>query len=515
MLEVAGVSKAFGATLALRGVSLTVRPGEIHGLCGRNGAGKSTLVKILSGLERPDGGTIRFFGEEVRFHRPRDAQASGIAVVDQELSVVPALTVEENIRLGALDEPFVKRARASRRRVKALLERLGLHGLSPTTLVEDLSMAERQLVEIARLLDRDARLLILDEPTASLSHKDSLAVMRSLRQISDQQTCILYVSHRLSEVLDLCSTITVLRDGEVVGDHRADLDHESLVRLIVGEEEGAATSRLTGAVAAVAAEDRSASRHPPNNAAVSIERVSVPSRVDDFSLALSPGEVVALAGQVGSGTSEILRALAGLDPSAQVKVKYAGKPLRLRNAVDARAAGVFFISNDRKGEGLFLNRSVEQNLLATRLYSQSRLGIVSSGALHRAARALAERAAVSEHVLRTTVSTLSGGNQQKVFIGRCLDRVPTRLLLLDEPTRGVDVRGRETIHDLIRGASKQGAAVLFASSEPEEILELADVVVSLQNGRVMSIRRSAELNAESLLSETTRHPSAGRSETHA
>jgi ABC-type sugar transport system ATPase subunit len=500
LLEVRDVSKAFGATQALRGVSLTVSPGEIHGLCGRNGAGKSTLVKILTGIEQPDAGIVRFQGEEVRFHRPRDAQAAGIAVIDQELSVVPVLTVEENVRLGAIDTPFMRRRNTSRR-VRALLDRVGLTNLSPSSPVEHLSMAERQLVEIARLLDRDASLLLLDEPTASLSLEDSLIVFDALRKLASEGTGVLYVSHRLGEVLDLCSQVTVLRDGAVVADKpTAALDHDSLVNLIVGEFE---QDRFeSGRRELDRAEGRDSASHA-SGTAVTIEHVAVPSKVVAFSLSILPGQVVALAGQVGSGTREVLRALAGLEPDARVAVTYSGRPLRVRRPSDALAAGIFYISNDRKNEGLFLSRSVEQNLLATRLKTLSKLGYVAPRVRRKVGRELASQVAVDPGMLSRPVAALSGGNQQKVFIGRCLDRRPTRLLLLDEPTRGVDAAGRESIHGLIRRASAQDAAVLFTSGEPDEVLELADVVVSFQHGTVVSIRSRSEVTEDRLLADTT------------
>jgi ABC-type sugar transport system ATPase subunit len=499
MLEVKGLSKTFGATKALQDVTLTIRPGEIHGLCGRNGAGKSTLVKILTGVERPEAGTIRFFGENLQLSGPRDAQTHGIAVVDQELSVVPVLTVAENIRLGAIDEPFLAGSRASRRRVQAVLARLGLDRLSPSTLVEDLPMPERQLIEIARLFDRNARLLILDEPTASLSYEDSVKVLRAIRQYADEKTCVLYVSHRLNEVLELCSHVTVFRDGRVVGDHKADaVSHEALVRLIVGEEDGLVPRNPEPSTTTP-----SAAGDGKQN--LSVERLVIPGRVHDFALDLAPGLIVALAGQVGSGTTEVLRALAGLESEAAVRVTCGGRRVRLRSAVAARRNGFFFISNDRKGEGLFFTRTVEQNLVATRLSSLSHLGLVTRRAIRQAARKLAIPATVDENVLPRPVGTLSGGNQQKVFIGRCLDRRPTRLLLLDEPTRGVDVQGRASIHEMIRNASAQGGAVLFASSEPEEILDLADVVVSMQDGHVVSTRPRSALTVERLVAETTQH----------
>ena len=492
--------KAFGATQALRGVSLTIAPGEIHGLCGQNGAGKSTLVKILTGLVRPDQGAISFQGREVRFARPADAQAAGIAVVDQELSVVPALTVAENVRLGAQDTPFFVRKRKADANVTAILERVGIGDIRPDTRLETLSMPLRQLVEIARLLDRNAQLLILDEPTASLSRGDSLIVFAALRELVSRGHSVLYVSHRLDEVLDLCDKITVLRDGQLVAMHEiAEINHQKLVRLIVGED----GTRAMAEGAANAAHRSNRATHAGHEREIVIERVSLPPALTSFSYRIQPGEVVGLAGQVGSGATEILRSLGGLEPDALVDVTCDGKALRLRKPADAIAAGIYFVSNDRQTEGLFLSRSIETNLVGTRLRLLSKLGFVRTGKARRLAASLAERVVVRGARLSADAADLSGGNQQKVFIGRTLDASRNRLLLLDEPTRGVDVGGRAEIHNLIRNACAEGTSVVFSSGESDEVLALADTIITLKAGEVVAVHARAEMTEESLLAETT------------
>ncbi|MDW5593442.1 sugar ABC transporter ATP-binding protein [Conexibacter stalactiti] len=503
LVEVRSASKAYGPTVALREVSLSVGAGEIHGLCGQNGAGKSTLVKVLAGLVQLDSGTVLLDGRPIELSRPLDAQHHGIALVDQELSVVPALTVEENILLGGAGRPFVRRRAADRARARELLERVGLSQLSPDARVESLSMAQRQLVEIARLLGREARLLILDEPTASLSRADSLVVFAALRELAARGHSVLYVSHRLDEVLDLCDRVTVVRDGARVADESATaLEPARLIELIMGDLH----RHERAANAARSAPDAS-------DAVELVVRVAQPPRIGGVALRIRAGSIVGLAGQVGSGTSELLRALAGLEPGGTASIELpGGRVARPTSSRAAQAAGIDFVSNDRKGEGLFLERSVGENLVATRLDRISRAGIVGRRALREVAGRLSERVHVKTRGLDAGVLELSGGNQQKVFIGRCLERGSDRILLLDEPTRGVDVHGRAEIHDLVREAAGNGTTVIFASGEPDEVLDLADVVVCLHGGDVVAVRRAEEMTASDLLAETTRGRAAATEE---
>lgn len=505
LVECLGITKSYGATQALKGVDFAIRAGQVHGLCGQNGAGKSTLVKIITGLIRPDSGTMRLGGNDVVLRSPADAQANGIAVVDQELSVIPALSVAENIMLGTRGDPFWRGRGYAHDRVRKLLDRVGLRDVSPEARLETLPIATRQLIEIARLLHRNAKVLVLDEPTASLSRGDSLVVFAALRELVSHGHGVVYVSHRLDEILDLCNAITVIRDGRRVAYHRvSDVNHRSLVQLIVGEE-GTADLR-----AQELAPEPSVGGDVPD--AVRVRHLSIPLRVAGVSFSVRPGEVVGLAGQVGSGATEILRTLGGLEPTADADIEVAGTPVRLRSPAKAIAAGLHFVSNDRKGEGLFLSRSVATNLIATRLASLSKLGVIRSGLAHATAEHLYGKVGVRGARLKTDVGDLSGGNQQKVFIGRCLDRQPCLLLLLDEPTRGVDVGGRAEIHKLIRQACADGAAAIFASGEPSEVLTLADRVITLNAGHVIGTHTAAELTEAQLLAETTTivdHPEGG------
>ena len=499
LLEVVGLDKSYGPVRAVRGLTLDVRVGEVHAICGHNGAGKSTLVKSLVGLVRPDAGTIRFDGVEMSFRNPQEAQAHGIALVNQELSLVPELSVEDNIFLGGIDVPLLYRRRRLSGRARSVLDELGLGHVQLATAVESLSIGERQLVEIARLLVRDARLLILDEPTATLSKPEIERVFRATRDLVARGRSVIFVSHRLDEVFELCDRVTVLRDGMRVGTHEMhEIDRRTLIEHMLGEMEG----------------ERSQVEHEhvlpgSGTTVVEIDRLHVPGSVEELSLSLESGIITGLAGQVGSGTSTVLRVLGGLVPNASGTIEVNGRPVLLNTPRRAARAGVLYIPNDRQREGLFLGQSVERNLTVTRLRRLSRFGVLLRRRVRRTARELATMAGVPLDRLGSPAASLSGGNQQKALLGRALQLKGTALLALDEPTRGVDVGGRADIHDLVRAAARDGTAVIFSSTELDEVLDLADVVVTIFAGRIVSIVPRAQASASAILADmTTAHGGA-------
>jgi ABC-type sugar transport system ATPase subunit len=399
VLEVEGLSKSFGPVRAVRSLSLDVRAGEVHAVCGHNGAGKSTLVKTLVGLVRPDEGVIRFEGEELSLRNPQDAQSHGIALVNQELSLVPELSVEDNVYLGGVDVPLVYRRRRLSEGAREVLDQLGLRHVQLGTPVETLSIGERQLVEIARLLVRDARLLILDEPTATLSKPEIERVFRATRDLVAQGRSVIFVSHRLDEVFELCDRVTVLRDGQRVATHEIhEIDRRSLIEHMLGEMEGVKTMQ-EHEHAVPGAEDT----------VVRIEGLTVPGSVDGVSLALERGIITGLAGQVGSGTSTILRALGGLVPSATGTVEVQGKRVLLNTPRRAAAAGVLYVPNDRQRAGLLLGQAVERNLTVSRLRRLSRLGVLLRRRIRRTARELATMTGVSLERLGSPAGRLCGG----------------------------------------------------------------------------------------------------------
>jgi len=497
LLEVRHASKSYGAVRALDDASLELAAGEILGLCGHNGAGKSTLVKILTGQVRPDSGEILMQGEPIEMRNSLQAQSHGLAIVDQELSLAPDLSVEENLFLGNIDLSFLRRPGAIRRRARDLVERIGLD-VDPRTPVQRLSIGERQLVEIARLVGRDARVLILDEPTATLSESEIERVFTVARELVREGRSAIFVSHRLDEVLDLCDRVTVLRDGRVVAARStADIaDRQELIKMMIGKE--------------LPPPQRSEAVEVAAGSGAVIEALTVPPAVQGFAHEIRGGEIVGLTGQVGSGTSEVLRALAGLEPEARGTLLLDGQPVKLGSPTGALRAGIAFASNDRKAEGLFLEKTVEANLVATRLPALSRLGLVRHRALRETARKLADFVKIDASRLGDTVEHFSGGNQQKVFLGRCLDRGDVKLLILDEPTRGVDVSGRAEIHQLIREAALAGVAVIFASTELDEILELSDVVVTMFGGQIVASLPREQTSAELISADMTMSHGSGK-----
>ncbi|MEV6844372.1 sugar ABC transporter ATP-binding protein [Actinoplanes sp. NPDC051411] len=490
LVRVDDLTKSFGGTQAVRGASFGIAAGEIHALCGHNGAGKSTVVKMLSGQETPDDGAIRIGGDLLDPRSRQVAQRSGIALVDQELSVVPSLTVAENLMLGDLKARWLNRRRTSAPRLRALLDNVGLGRVDLDQPLSELSIGERQLIEIARALGQEARLLILDEPTATLSDVESEYVYAAVRNVAATGCAVLFVSHRLGEVLDLCDRVTVMRDGAVVATTSVtDLTIDSLILQMLGEAPQRLGKRTGGA-----AEDSAD--------VLTVSGLSVPGRVEDFSIVLRPGHVYALAGQLGSGASDVLRATAGLVPAAAGDIRVDGVRVRTGYPIAAARAGIAFVSNDRKSEGLFLDKPISWNLLATRLPDVTRWGVLSRQRWSAALTRLVGLCGLDGRRTGDSVRSLSGGNQQKVFVGRGLGRSDVRVLLLDDPTRGVDVGGRAAIHVLLRDAADQGMAVLFGSTELEELLDLADVVVTMHKGVVVR-RHDGDVAGAVLLREMT------------
>lgn len=490
LLAAENISKRYGSVQALDGATLTLRPGEIHGLCGHNGAGKSTLVKVLTGLVQADSGEVTVDGASVSFRSPLAAQAAGITLVDQELSLAPDLSVEENIFLGQIGKRFTG-GRQGRELAVELLDQVGLSHVDPRTLAERLPLGERQLVEIARAVGRGAKIVLLDEPTATLSESEIERVFEVAGRLVADGKSLIYISHRLGEVLELCDRVTVMRDGRTVTSRScSDIDHrDELIQMMIGAELSPPEPHTSDVVR--------------GEVSTEIRHLHVPPLVRDFNLALAGGEIVGLTGQVGAGPSEVLRALAGLDPDAYGDLLVNGERVGLGSPRVALKAGVAFASNDRKGEGVFLQQPVRLNLLATRLDAISRLGFLLRRRAATLATHLASFVKVDPDRLPSLVATLSGGNQQKVFLGRCLDRGDVALLLLDEPTRGVDVAGRAEIHELLREAARAGTAVVFASTEVDEILDLSHRVVTMFAGRVVATRSRAEVTAGVLSADMT------------
>ncbi|WP_213958863.1 sugar ABC transporter ATP-binding protein [Variovorax sp. dw_954] len=492
LLHIEGLSKRFGGVRALNNVSLTLCAGEIRAICGENGAGKSTLVKVLTGIVSPDDGTIRLDGEVRRFDGPRQAQANGINLVSQELSVCPDLSVLDNIWLGTIGVPFFHRARHLRERAAQILSDLGAGNIDLDASVAQLNTGERQIVEIVRMLARDTRILILDEPTATLSDQEIARVLTALRAVRSTGKSILYITHRLSEVFELCDTATVMRNGEVVADCSvADVDRKSLIELMLGRSLGEMYPT------------RQATSEGP--VALSIRGLNIPHVAGPIDLAVPAGQIVCLTGQVGCGAEGVVRAICGLLNNAVGEVVVEGRPVPLGRPEKAFQAGVRFVSGDRAGEGIFVNQTVADNLVATRLPRRSRWGLVNRAALRTEAGQLAEGVTLNRARLSSLASELSGGNQQKIAFGRYVDDPDTRVIVMIEPTRGIDVGARAEIYKLMRALCARGYGILVASTDFSEVLGLSDAIVTMYRGTIVGRYAAQEATLPRIVADVT-HP---------
>lgn len=483
------VSKHFGAVAALRGARLELYPGEAHALVGENGAGKSTIVKILAGVHRPDSGTVLIDGEPVEFDSAADAQAAGIAVIYQEPTLFPDLSVAENIFMGRHPLRSLRRidGSAMRRQANALFERLGVH-IDPDRPARGLSIADQQIVEIAKAISLDARVLVMDEPTAALSGVEVDRLFAVARSLRDSGAAVLFISHRFDEVFALCERITVMRDGAYISsDPAADLGIDTLVRRMVGRE----VSTL----------------FPKDGAEVgrTVLHVSGLSRkglFTDVSFTVRQGEIVALAGLVGAGRSEIVRAVFGVDAYDAGTVEVDGVRLPKGEPRAAIAAGVALVPEDRRLQGLVMELSIARNATVTRRKAITRFGLISGGKERRAAREWIDRLRIKAGSIDNPVSTLSGGNQQKLVLAKWLATNP-RLLIVDEPTRGIDVATKAEVHRLLSELANSGVAILMVSSELPEVLGMADRVLVVHEGRLVADIPRHEATEESVMYAAT------------
>jgi len=468
-LALRGIVKRYPGVTALDSVDLTLEGGQVHALLGENGAGKSTLLKVLAGATAPDDGTITLDGAPVTFAAPRDALELGITVIYQEFSLVPALSAAANVMLGMEPTRFgLLDAAAERARAAAALTALGA-GFDPATPVAQLAVAERQLAELARALVRDARVIALDEPTAALSHRETEALFARVRALRERGIAVVLVTHRLEEVRALADTVTVLRDGRRIWTGVvADATDATIIHHMVGR--------------AVEMERLAAARAPGEPALV-VAGLTRDRAFRDIAFAVRRGEIVALAGLVGAGRTEVARCLAGADRSTAGTMTLQGEPYAPRSPAEAIRRGVFYLPEERKTQGLVLGMSVQENVTLATLARFCRAGVVLASAEREAAQAQVNAVELRPPDLARAAGTLSGGNQQKVVLAKALLAGPD-VLIVDEPTRGVDVGAKSEIHRRLRSLADAGKAVLVISSELPEVLALADRIVVLCEGRV-------------------------------
>lgn len=494
VLSLHGALKTFGPVIALADGTIDLRAGEIHALCGENGAGKSTLVKILAGLYAPDGGVFTVEGRTVSFRSVADSKAAGISVIYQEPTLFPDLSVAENIYIGRQPRGRIGLIDHGRMRADAaaLFARLGVE-VDPARTAEGLSIADQQIIEIAKAISLDARVLVMDEPTAALSGVEVERLFAVARALRDDGAAILFISHRFDEVFQLSDRITVMRDGRYIATHAtASTSIEAIVQDMVGREVDSLFPKKTAPTGATVL------------AVEGLQRRGVFTGID---FEVRSGEIVALAGLVGAGRTEVARAIFGIDRYDSGSVTVSGRKVKPGNPKDAIAAGMGFVPEDRRKQGLVMGLSVGRNTTLTLRDRFRTAGLINSRAEQAAARAWTAKMQVKTSTLDQPVSTLSGGNQQKVVLAKWLATEPA-LLIVDEPTRGIDVGTKSEVHRLISELAGEGLAILMISSELPEVLGMADRVLVMHEGRI-----SAELNRGQATAEAVMHAATASGET--
>jgi rhamnose transport system ATP-binding protein len=474
LLSAASISKSFAGVRALEDVSFDLRPGEVHALVGENGAGKSTLIKVITGAEVPDRGEIVVNGQPVAFMDPGLSRALGIAAIYQQPSLFPDLTVAENIAL-ALETGGPWRRLNWRERTRRAAELLGRIGASidPDRLVATLSMPEQQLVEIAKALGADARIVIMDEPTASLTEREVDHLIRTIAMLKEHGVGIIYISHRLEEVFAVADRVTVLRDGRTIETcARSDVDRARLIQMMVGRELSAVFPKRTIAHGPVALEVSSLSQSAAG--------------IEDVSFSVRQGEILGVAGLVGSGRTQLAETLFGLTPADSGEVRIRGQEARLRSPQDAIRAGLAYVPEDRRQHGVVLEMSVGANTSLASLDAVSSYGLIDDGRERSAAEQFVDRLRIKTPSVAAKAGMLSGGNQQKVSLARWLATKPS-VLILDEPTQGVDVGSKAEIHSLMQSLAEQGLAIVMISSELPEILGMSDRIAVMRGGRIRGV----------------------------
>jgi ABC-type sugar transport system ATPase subunit len=469
-LRMEGIHKSFPGVHALDDVSFEVDEGSVHALVGENGAGKSTLMKLLSGSLQKDQGRIEISGEEVELRTPSDAQEKGVSMIYQELTVIPYRSVAANVLLGReprtfaglfIDYPELHR------RAAELLDRIDVD-VNPTETVGRLSIAQQQMVEVAKALSLDAKIIIMDEPTSSLTERETATLFRIIRELKRQRITVIYISHRLEEVFEIADRVTVLRDGKSVHSSTvSEVDSDEVVRLMVGRE-------LTDFFPKHEAE--------LGDTILEVEGLSG-GRFNDVSFSLRSGEILGLSGLVGAGRTETARALMGIDPARGGRVRFMGEEVEFGSVRHMMRRGFAYVPEDRKEEGLFLRMNVRDNLAISVLERLFTAGLLRMQKVVDLAQRYVERLRIQTPSLQQLVRNLSGGNQQKVIIARCLALDP-KVLILDEPTRGIDVGAKAEIHTIIGELAARGVGIIMISSELPEVVGVSDRVIVMRQGRV-------------------------------
>jgi ABC-type sugar transport system ATPase subunit len=492
--RIQGVKKRFPGVIALKNVSFDIRKGEVHAIVGENGAGKSTLMNILSGVYQPDGGTVEFEGGTVAFNQPRDAQESGIAMIHQELSLAPHMPASENVHIGRMPKNrfgFIDRKKMNEDCAR-YLRNLGVSHINPKTLVKNLSVSEMQLLEIAKAMSLNARMLIMDEPTSSLTTGEVEFLLSIVDGLRRQGVAILYISHKLEEIMRIADQITVLRDGEHIATRpKAEMDEQTMINLMVGRDFDLKAKRefLTDFTNA--------------SPVLEVRGLSdAGGKVRDVSFTLYKGEVLGLTGLVGAGRTELLQTIFGAQQRKSGTILIDGREVSVKNTRDAIDLGMALIPEGRKIQGLFLKLDVGDNMIMARLRRlRTALGLIDKKAVRGLETEYMGRLAIKTPSPRQIVDNLSGGNQQKTIVARWLMNKP-KILFMDEPTHGIDIGAKTEIYRIIDDLSKLGVSVILLSSELPEVLSLCDRIMVMHHGELRGILRHDEADQVKIMSHT-------------
>ncbi|PGT83856.1 sugar ABC transporter ATP-binding protein [Bacillus sp. AFS040349] len=490
LAQMKGISKAFSGNVVLEGVEFEILPGEVHALMGENGAGKSTLMKILTGIYERDAGTVYMNGKEVHFKNAKEAENAGIAVIHQELNIIPYLSVTDNMFLGkelTYSKFGIVKHKEMKQKTKEYLNRLGID-IDPDIEAGELSVGQQQMVEIARAVAANMDVLIMDEPTAALTDREIEALFKVIRSLRDEGVGIVYISHRMEEIFQICDRISVLRDGQFIGVKEIPkTNFDEIVKMMVGRQLG--------------------DRFPERKTTLGPERLNIENftckgKFEHISFSVKQGEILGVAGLMGAGRTEIMEAIFGYRQKQSGKVLIDGKEVSIKSAYDAIQQGIGFITEDRKSEGLVLGLSVRENFSLTNLGRISKKSVISSKTEESFVDDLIQKLHVKTASRELPVKSLSGGNQQKIVIGKWIGIEP-KILILDEPTRGVDVGAKKEIYQLMNQLTEQGVAIIMVSSELPEILGMSDRILVIREGKLSATLLREEADQEKIMQAAT------------
>ncbi|MBA2174822.1 sugar ABC transporter ATP-binding protein [Halobacillus locisalis] len=491
LVKLTNIDKAFLGNRVLKKVNFEVLPGEVHALMGENGAGKSTLVKVLTGIHERDGGEIEVRGEPKTYSNPKEAEKDGIVVIHQELNIIPHLTVTENMFLGndiTVGRTGILRKKQMYQQTVENLKRLGVTNIDPNEQAGNLSVGKQQMIEIARAISTNAEMIIMDEPTAALTEREIESLFNVVESLRKQNVSIVYISHRMEEIFKICDRITVLRDGEYVGtENIPDTNFEAIVKMMVGRELGERFPKRTSAI---------------GDKIFEVQGLTRDGWFEDIDFNVKQGEILGVSGLMGAGRTEIMETIFGSVKKKRGNIMLDGQTLSIKHPQDALRAGIGFITEDRKDEGLVLHLSIRENIALTNLKAVSDKGVISAKKEREMVDQLIERLYVRTTGREQEVKSLSGGNQQKVVIAKWLGIQP-RVLILDEPTRGVDVGAKKEIYNIMNELTEKGVAIIMVSSELPEILEVSDRIMVIHEGKVARILDAKEADQEKIMQAAT------------